>query len=670
MYQTDIRKFLGYDEDYPLYKIAEDILMLLRKSRKDEKLYTDEPIEETLKRHEDTIQRWAIETFGTRIPEKNIYKEVVSGGHLNKRPKMLALLHDIESPKIRAVVCNDIERLGRGDGEDQAKIMKSFEYSNTKILTPKNGWYDLQEKYSKKMVSNKFRESEEFLEYTKEKMSDGRERSVYYGLYPHSVAPYGFIRKKLEKERGFTLVSDENESKVCKLMLDLLQNGLNFKYKIEANDTTSSICKKFGITTEQFISNNDKLNLVADETVNIIALNIGTSIIAKYLNFLGIKPRKAKYWTDNMVRKTLLSPAVHGYTSWGIRKTKMIIKDGKYIKTRPLNDNALIVKGIWEPIFSVEESEFVKSRLNSNHKNNSSKELKNPLAGLVYCELCGSKMQRRPFTTNQKKRTHKATLEDRNRIRLFLREHKGKLSLNDISRELKVSKCIIDHWFTNDNSKFSMPSEDNWNKLKELLKLNHPEFDKIIANNGKFELVPYVDTLHCQNVYCECVGSDLEIIEEKVIESLKLLLKDYKYYIKNYSSEYKKEIDSNQKSKELIQSEIETVKKQISKACDFLENGVYDENLFIERKTSLDKKLKQLYSSLEILESNPVEKKFKEKETAIPLIENTLNQYNKNLTPKQKNLLLSALIDKILYKKLKKGIKNKCNFNLKIKLKV
>ena len=520
------------------------------------------------------------------------------------------------------------------------------------------------------MVSNKFRESEEFLEYTKEKMSDGRERSVYYGLYPHSIAPYGFTRKKLEKERGFTLISNENENKVCKLMLELLQNGLNFKYKVKDSDSVSSICKKFGITVEQFTNNNDRLNLVVGETVNIIALNIGTSVIAKYLNFLGIKPRKAKYWTDNMIRKTLLSPAVHGYTTWGMRKTKMIIKDGKYIKTRPINDNALIVKGIWEPIFSIEESEFIKSRLVSNQKCNSSKELKNPLAGLIYCELCGSKMQRRPFSTKQKKRIHKASVEDRDRIRVFLREHKRNFSLNDISRELKVSKCIVDHWFANDNSKFAMPSEDNWNKLKELLELNHPEFDKIIADNSRFEFVPHIDTLHCPNVYCECIGNDLEIVEEKVIESLKVLLKDYKYYIKNYSSEYKKEIDSNQKSRELIQSEIETIKKQISKACEFLESGVYDENLFIERKTSLDQKLKQLCSTLEAIESNPVEKKFKEKETAIPLIENALNQYNKNLTPKQKNLLLSALIDKVLYKKLKRSRKNKDSFNLKIKLKV
>ena len=52
--------------------IFEEIdLMLLRKSRTDD---TKEPIEITLKRHEEQLQELSIKTTGKPIKEENIYK--------------------------------------------------------------------------------------------------------------------------------------------------------------------------------------------------------------------------------------------------------------------------------------------------------------------------------------------------------------------------------------------------------------------------------------------------------------------------------------------------------------------------------------------------------------------------------------------------------------------
>ena len=155
--KNDIRSFLGYPEDYPIHKIVNDIIAYLRKSRKDTELYSNESVEETLARHKKTIQEWAYATFGTYIPDENIKEEVVSGETISGRPVLQEVLKLIENDKYRAVVCVDVQRLGRGDLEDQGRIIKHFRFSNTKVLTP-NQFFDLNNNYDRKFFENKMRE--------------------------------------------------------------------------------------------------------------------------------------------------------------------------------------------------------------------------------------------------------------------------------------------------------------------------------------------------------------------------------------------------------------------------------------------------------------------------------------------------------------------------------
>ena len=67
---------------HELSKISvEQIIVYLRKSRAER----NETVEEVLARHEKILQDYAIQTFGKKIPEANIYREVVSGETLDER---------------------------------------------------------------------------------------------------------------------------------------------------------------------------------------------------------------------------------------------------------------------------------------------------------------------------------------------------------------------------------------------------------------------------------------------------------------------------------------------------------------------------------------------------------------------------------------------------------
>jgi site-specific DNA-cytosine methylase len=70
-----------------------------------------------------------------------------------------------------------------------------------------------------------------------------------------------------------------------------------------------------------------------------------------------------------------------------------------------------------------------------------------------------------------------------------LKEHK-KLSNQQIADGLQVPKTMVEHWFRNDTY-FSIPDKDIWNKLKELLEITTNEFDESIITfeerEGTFE---------------------------------------------------------------------------------------------------------------------------------------------------------------------------------------
>ena len=96
----------------------DEILILLRKSRTDDPLLT---VAEVLAKHEQMLDDWVERNLPGlgRVPEQNRHRELVSGGEaLDTRPEVMALLRKAESPKYKAVLIVEPQRLTRGDLED------------------------------------------------------------------------------------------------------------------------------------------------------------------------------------------------------------------------------------------------------------------------------------------------------------------------------------------------------------------------------------------------------------------------------------------------------------------------------------------------------------------------------------------------------------------------
>ena len=277
-------------------------------------------------------------------------------------------------------------------------------------------------------------------------------------------------------------------------------------------------------------------------------------------------------------------------------------------------------------------------------------------------------MTRRPYYIRKDaKATKKRVYDiDKTKLRLLLREHKGNLSLNDIARTLKVSKCSVDHWFASNDDKFTIPHADKWEDLKKLLCIETNEFDQAITT-FKEDITPaHADTLMCSRPRCKCVSSDLELVESKILQMLRIIKDDYKLYINNYETEVKKEINNNKEIIKVIDDEIDKINSQIEKACELVEAGAYTKELFKKRIDVLNSQLDALLNQKQEIPNMNLTQEFNNKKKAIPILEDLLSKYSPEMTAEEKNELLSTIIKKIIYKKDRGGRYLKENFSIDI----
>lgn len=329
-----------------------EIIMYLRKSRKDYE-FSNEEIEKTLERHEKILQNFATATYGHKIPEENIFREVVSGDTISDRPEMQKVMSLIEDPKYKAVLVLEIERLARGNTIDQGLIAQTFEYTNTLIITPQK-IFNLNDDMDRSFFEDGLYQSRKYLLYTKKILTRGRVTSVREGKYIGSSTPFGYDKEKLKNTKGYKLVINEEEAKIVKIIFNMYIDG------------------------------------------------DGAQKIANHLNRIGAKPRKNDVWTSAMVRNILTRPAVNGKVTWNNRKTVSIVENGAVKKVRPKqNKEAIIVDGLHDAIIDDETWNKALARRKINFRSKPVSDIKNSLSGLIKCKICGRNMVRRPYNSGR-----------------------------------------------------------------------------------------------------------------------------------------------------------------------------------------------------------------------------------------------------------------------------
>ncbi|MBQ8540538.1 MAG: recombinase family protein [Clostridia bacterium] len=333
----------------------EEVLIYLRKSRSDDPLLT---VEEVLQKHESILNEWCERNMPGAIPEQNRFREVVSGETIEARPEMQRLLTLIESPKVKAILCVEVQRLSRGDLEDAGRLIKLLRYTNTAVITPYKT-YDITDEYDRDFFERELKRGNEYLEYTKKIMNRGKILSVQQGNFIGSVPPYGFDKVWVQegKRKCPTLAPNEKEAPVLQYIFEIAD--------IE---------------------------------------NLGDTNIAHRLNDLGIKPRKGDYWTQNAIKSIIANPTYIGKVFWNRRETITTIENGEVIKTRPRKSLGDYILYDGKHPALVGEERFYRVQRRHVPRVTPKAKVRNPLAGLVFCQ-CGRAMSLRTYMKNGKERS-------------------------------------------------------------------------------------------------------------------------------------------------------------------------------------------------------------------------------------------------------------------------
>lgn len=326
---------------------AGEYWIYLRKSRED--LQAEARGEgETLSKHRKALFKLA-KDYRIMITEE--YQEIVSGESLFHRPEMLKLLDDLEIRKPNGVLVMDIDRLGRGNMQEQGLILETFRRLKCRIITPIKV-YDLNNESDELMTEVQSLFARQELKMITRRMQRGRIAAAEEGNYIATRPPFGYLIHKDGRSRF--LVPHPEQANVVRSI--------------------------FTMYTQE---------------------KMGSSKIANRLNELRLPSYDEKAWEPSAILNILKNEVYLGRIQWGKKEQKKSKTPGKKRDTKTRErDEWIDVDGKHEALIDPETFNLAKDIRQGRDIvpfDLQSGGITNPLAGIVKCGKCGHSMIMRPY---------------------------------------------------------------------------------------------------------------------------------------------------------------------------------------------------------------------------------------------------------------------------------
>lgn len=322
---------------------GKEIIMYLRKSRSDDALLS---VEEVLAKHEQMLNDWvdAAPSVSDIVPEGNRLREIVSGETLTSRPKAQELLRRVESPNIKAVLVKEPSRLSRGSLKEIGHIVEILRYTKTLVITLQYT-YDLNDDRDRELFERDLMRGNEYLQYSKKIMGDGKLLAVKSGQYIGTVPPYGYrkVAYKDGRKTCRTLEPLPEEAEIVKRIFELYCSG------------------------------------------------VGSTGICAALEAEHARAPQGKDWSPTTISNILFNVHYLGKVRWNYRKKALSVEDGQIKKQRLLAEDYLVFDGLHPAIIDPDLWDKVHEIKGKIPRNHTDKKMRNPLAKIMYCS-CGKAM--------------------------------------------------------------------------------------------------------------------------------------------------------------------------------------------------------------------------------------------------------------------------------------
>jgi DNA invertase Pin-like site-specific DNA recombinase len=506
-----------------------DVLIYLRKSRKDQeeerRAMEEGRSYDVLERHRRTLMELARKQNHNVI---GIYQEVVSGEFISERPQMQELLRKVQSGAVDAVLCMDLDRFGRGDMIDQGTIQRAFKESETLIITP-DRIYDFNNEMDEEFSEFQFMFARKELKIITKRLQRGRRASAKEGHNITNRVPFGY-------QRGNDLIlrPDPAKAPLVRMIYEMSAEG-------------------YGMRT-----------------------------IAERLNRMGIPSPTGGDWDRSSLTYIIQNEVYQGHIIWGKKRYRKT-QDG--YQRKPLPESEWIVhRNAHEAIISDNLAERARKAIDKRYKPpiKTNTELRNPLAGLIYCAQCGSAMA-------------------------LLQRYGGRR-----------------------------------------------------------------DSLICPTPGCGQRSAVFELVEKAVVASLRDILESLEVDIDDAELDNKEDkMDLFINTIEALEKELAELNKQKDSLHDLLERGIYDVDTYLDRSQKITERIKdtekRLSQTKELAEAERSNINSPSKD--LPQIKKTIELYETAQNAKEKNRLMKAILDKVIFNRTVNARKMD-EFDLQIYLKV
>ncbi|WP_407638847.1 recombinase family protein [Bacillus niameyensis] len=459
-----------------------NIFIYLRKSRKDieeeKKAAEIGDMYDTLERHRRQLLDLAKRNNFTILDILN--EDVVSGEYISERPVMQRLLREVESRRVNAVLVMDLDRLGRGDMSDQGAIDRTFRLSGTKIITPSEV-YDPESESWELVFGIKSLFAREELKTTNKRLMRGRRQSATEGRHIANRPPFGYKRDKHLK-----LYPDPDTAWIVKKIFELTLNGW------------------------------------------------GRKRIAIELQKLGIKsPMGKDSWGTATIRQILTNEVYIGKIVWGKQKNVKI--DGKYVPKKLPQEKWVVNENSHEAIISEDLFENVQDVI--KHRYNPSvpqdNELKNTLAGLLKCSICGMTMKytKPPKRPNAYIHCQNVACQGKQRSATFpLVEERILEGLEQIVDDFKLNEDMFEK--KKESNSLIFLKEKAINNKKQELKNLTTQKDNLhdLLEQGIYTVETFLDRQKSVGERIRKLENELSLLEEDLQKEIEQI-KNYTEYV-------------------------------------------------------------------------------------------------------------------------------------------
>ncbi|MBP5460677.1 MAG: recombinase family protein [Lachnospiraceae bacterium] len=161
-------------------------------------------------------------------------------------------------------------------------------------------------------------------------------------------------------------------------------------------------------------------------------------------------------------------------------------------------------------------------------------------------------------------------------------------------------------------------------------------------------------SLVCPYTSCHNVSSDFSLVEHRVLDGLADWLSAYRLEWEDSAPRGASQVEYKRSALNSLRSDLSKLEKQLDSAHDYLEQGVYSTDKFLERSRILSSRIQQTQESINSLENEIALDEAREcgRREIIPSVERLLDVYWELPDARSKNEMLHEVLEKVVYTKV------------------